>query len=68
MRGEHRGKIGKVNRVLLKKTRIYIDGIIRPKKEGVPSPIPVHPSKVMITEAVTDDKLRKLKMSKETKA
>lgn len=56
--GQFRKKTGKISRVLLKKTRVYIDGIELIKKDGSKVPYPVHPSNLMITELNLDDKKR----------
>jgi len=58
MRGASKSKTGKVNRVDLKTTRIFVDGIERTKTEGSKAFYPIHPSNVMIIEMVMDDKRR----------
>ncbi len=58
MRGDFRGKEGKVFRVDLKKLRIYIDGVTRKKSTGEEVRVPVHPSNVMITKLNLEDKKR----------
>ena len=65
MRGQFRSKTGKINRVDLKKMKIFVDGIEQNKIEGGKSPYPLHPSNVMITELNTDDKKRFKHMKKE---
>lgn len=59
MRGTFKGKTGKVAKVMLKKTRIIVDGIENIKTDGAKAPYPLHPSKVMITKLETEDKKRK---------
>ena len=59
MRGDHRGFEGKVTRVDRKKYRIFIEGVTREKVDGSTTPVPIHPSKVMITRLNLDDKWRK---------
>ncbi len=59
MRGQFKGKIGKVNKVLIKRTRVYVEGIENIKKDGSKALYPIHPSKVMITKLGNDDKKRK---------
>ena len=49
---------GKVERIDLKKTRVYISGVETTKKDGTKKMLPVHPSNVMIMELSLDDKLR----------
>ncbi len=67
MRGEFKKKSGKVHQVMLKKTRIYIEGITRAKKDGTTAFIPLHPSNVMIITPVLEDKRRMPQQIKETK-
>ena len=58
MRGEFKGRTGKVIKVDLKKLRIYIDGITRKKSTGEEVHVPIHPSNVMIINADLSDKMR----------
>ncbi len=58
LRGDFKGVTGKVVRVDLKKTKIYIEGATRTNSRGQTSYYPIHPSKVMITELDTSDKRR----------
>jgi len=64
MRGKFKGKIGKVDRVNLKKSRVYVQGVDFEKKDGSKVFYPLHPSKLMITALELDDKKRKEKMMK----
>lgn len=59
MRGDRRGIEGKVIRVDRQKFRIFIEGVAREKVDGTTIQIPVHPSKVMITNLDLDDKVRR---------
>ncbi len=59
VRGDHTGFEGKVNRVDLKKYRIFIEGLTREKVDGTNIFVSVHPSKVMIRNLKLDDKWRK---------
>jgi large subunit ribosomal protein L24 len=59
MRGDHTGFEGKVNRVDLKRYRIFIEGLTREKVDGTNIFVSVHPSKVMIKNLKLDDKWRK---------
>ena len=59
MRGDRKGIEGKVTRVDRQKFRIFIEGIAREKVDGTTMQIPVHPSKVMITNLDLDDKIRR---------
>ncbi|MBW3023296.1 50S ribosomal protein L24 [Candidatus Woesearchaeota archaeon] len=66
MRGQFKGKIGKINRVNLKTTKIYVDGVDQSKIEGGRAPYPIHPSNVIITEVYVEDR-RRFKQLKEKK-
>lgn len=59
MRGDQKGSEGKVTKVDRKKYRILVDGITRQKVDGSSIQIPLHPSKVMITNLNLDDKWRR---------
>jgi len=59
MRGDHKGFEGKIARVNRKKYRIYVEGLTREKVDGTTIFVPIHPSKVMITNLNLDDKWRK---------
>jgi len=59
MRGDHKGFEGKIARVDRKKYRIYVEGLTREKVDGTTLFVPIHPSKVMITNLNLDDKWRK---------
>jgi large subunit ribosomal protein L24 len=59
VRGDHIGFEGKVNRVDLKKYRIFLEGLTREKVDGTNIFVSVHPSKVMIRSLKLDDKWRK---------
>ncbi len=59
MRGDHKGFEGKITRVDRRKYRIYVEGLTREKVDGTAIFVPVHPSKVMITNLNLDDKWRK---------
>lgn len=58
MRGSSRGRTGTVNRVDLKLSRIFVDGIDLTKRDGTKAFRPIEPSNVMITELKTEDKKR----------
>ena len=59
VRGDFRGKTGKISRVDLKKLKIYIEGIKRKKTTGEDANVPFHPSNIIITNPNMDDKMRK---------
>lgn len=64
LRGKFKGKTGKINRVDLKNTRVYIQGIDVEKKDGSKAPFPIHPSNLLVTSLELDDKERKSKLMK----
>jgi large subunit ribosomal protein L24 len=67
MRGQFRGKTGKIEHVDMKSSRVYIDGIEVLKKEGTKIRFPIHASNIMITSLNLDDKKRAKKMQKGAK-
>ena len=59
MRGDRKGSEGKITQIDRKHYRIFIEGATREKVDGTNIPVPIHPSKVMITRLNLDDKRRK---------
>jgi len=59
LRGEHKGKKGKVVKVDVKNYKIHIEGITIKKPDGKEKHIPISPSNVMITELNLKDAKRK---------
>lgn len=59
MRGDRKGSEGKITQIDRKHYRIFIEGATREKVDGTNIPVPIHPSKVMITRLNLDDKKRK---------
>jgi large subunit ribosomal protein L24 len=58
MRGQFKGKIGKVSKVDYQKIKIYVEGVELIKKDGNKVQYPIHPSNLMITVLKLDDKKR----------
>ncbi len=58
MRGEFKGKKGKIETVDLNKLRVRIDGIYRTKKDGTKTSVYFAPSNLQINELNLDDKKR----------
>ena len=58
MRGAFSKHTGKVERVDLKKTEVYVAGVERTKRDGSKTKIAINPSNLMITELNMEDKLR----------
>lgn len=62
--GQFSGHVGKVDRVDVKRTRIYISGIEISKKDGSKTTYPINPSNVIITELNLEDKKRAMMLEK----
>lgn len=58
MAGAKRGTTGKVTRVNLRKSTIYVDGLVKKDARGKEYNIPVRAENVYITEINTNDKRR----------
>ncbi len=58
MRGEFRGKKGKISKLNLKTYKVYIEGIVRKKVEGTERMAAMHPSNLRITNLNLSDKRR----------
>lgn len=69
MRGEFKGKIGKINKIDRKKIRASIEGITKTKADGSKVEVWFHPSKLKIIKLKEDDKKRfkQLEKKKEEK-
>ncbi len=59
MRGKYSGETGKISKVNLRKTKVYIENIKRKKVSGEETHIPFHPSNLLIVSPVMDDVKRK---------
>ena len=68
MRGEFAGLEGKVERVEYPTGRIFVEGMTREKAAGTSSKLPVHSSKVMITNLNLSDKWRSGLLSEKAKS
>ena len=71
MRGKFKKQEGKVERVNLKRERVFVTGLEYTKKNGSKVPVAFNPSNLMITVVDTNDKRRKLgkeKLESKTKA
>ena len=58
LRGNFKGKTGKIERVDLKQSEVYVTGIEIIKKDGTKTQRPLHPSNLLITELNLEDKRR----------
>ena len=68
MRGDFAGLEGKVERVDHSTGRIFVEGMTREKAAGVSSKLPVHSSKVRITNLNLSDKWRSGLLSEKGKS
>lgn len=59
LRGKFRKQEGKVERVLLKRERVFVTGMDYVKKNGTKIPVPFQPSNLMIVTLDMADKRRK---------
>lgn len=66
-RGQFKGKKGRVEKINLRKTRIYIKDIQLTRRDGNKAYYPIHPSNVIITELNTKDKERIKAMERKVK-
>ena len=57
-RGQFKSKTGKIERVLLKRYKVYVTGAEHIKLDGSKSYYPIDPSNLIITELSTEDKKR----------
>ena len=64
MRGQFKGKTGKVAEADVKASKVYVEGIDVIKKEGTKIRFPIHASNIMITILNLDDKKRAKKLQK----
>lgn len=64
LRGQFKGKEGKVDKVDLGRLRINVEKVEMIKKDGSKVAYPIHPSNVMIIEASAQDKRRFKKSGK----
>ena len=64
MRGKFKRKKGKVEKVNLRKLKVYVEGVNRVKIDGSKVYYPLDPSKLMITELNLEDKKRKAKLER----
>lgn len=58
LRGKFKGKEGKIENVNITKQKITIEKIENYKKDGSKTPVPIHPSNIVIIELNDDDKKR----------
>lgn len=59
MRGQFKKHEGKVDRINLKKSKVYLSGVEVTKKDGTKTTYPFDNSNLIITELSLDDKIRR---------
>lgn len=59
MRGKFEGTTGKISKIDLKDLKVYIENVKRKRVSGEEVQVPIHPSKLMITNPIMDDPKRK---------
>lgn len=62
LRGQHKGKSGKVERIDLHTARVYVAGVENPKRDGSKSLIPLQPSNLLLQTLNLSDKERAKKV------
>jgi large subunit ribosomal protein L24 len=65
MRGDDRGKEGKVRSVSLKEGLLTMEGVVVARSDLSEVPRPVHPSNIVITKLELKDKLRELALKRQ---
>jgi large subunit ribosomal protein L24 len=58
IKGDYKGREGKVSQVSLKKTLVYVEGIERQRRDGTKSMLGIAPANMILTELNTEDKRR----------
>ncbi|MCD6402955.1 MAG: 50S ribosomal protein L24 [Candidatus Aenigmarchaeota archaeon] len=58
MRGQFKGKKGKVAKVDVQKYKVYVEGVTRKKVDGTEVLVPIHPSNLKIISLNLDDDRR----------
>ena len=66
-RGEFADLVGKVEKVEYSTGRIFVEGMTREKAAGISSKLPVHSSKVLVTNLNLSDKWRSGLLSEKAK-
>ena len=60
VRGQFKGKVGKIVKVLTKKSKVNVENIQTTKNDGTKTYYPIDPSNLIITELNLTDKKRKI--------
>jgi large subunit ribosomal protein L24 len=67
VRGKHKGKVDKISRVELKRSRVFLETLRRKKVSGEEVSIPINPSNLIIITPVLDDAKRKKIIDRKSK-
>lgn len=67
LRGNHKGKEGAVERIDAKRTLVYVTKVEHAKTDGTKAAVALHPSSLLITEPVLEDKKRKARLQQNKK-
>ncbi len=67
LRGTFKGHAGTVEKVIAIREQVFVSGAENVKKDGGKVPYPIHPSNLLLTTIVTDDKRRFKKQKSEEK-
>lgn len=62
--GQFKDQSGKVSKVVLARSRVYVDGLGVKRSDGTLALYPIHPSNLRITKLDTSDKARVAKLEK----
>ena len=62
MRGQFKKHTGKIERINLKRAKIFVEGVSITKKDGSKALYPLHPSNLQIMELNIEDKFRREKL------
>jgi len=68
VRGQFKGKSGKIDNVNLNKESLFITGIDETKKDGSKRMLPIRASKVIITDLSFEDKKRKKRLERKSQS
>lgn len=68
LRGDHRGKSGKIVEVDVSVRKVVVEGVTNKKADGTEVPLPVDPSNLLIVKLNLEDKRREAKLDETAKA
>lgn len=64
MTGQFKGKSGKVSKVSLGRTKVYVEGAVMKRRDGTDAMYPIHPSNLTVIKLDLSDKKRVDKLAK----